>query len=101
MELSPETCRVKPLRRINAIVASCWIYFTIKHDARNHNIKIWAGFLAVCVCVFVCVCVEFDIQNLVDNKSEGVCCGGVHLFTKCVLCNSAGLTVLDMNLFKI
>ena len=32
-----ETCRVKPLRRINAIVASCWIYFTIKHDARNHK----------------------------------------------------------------
>jgi len=30
-------CRVKPLRRINAIVASCWIYFTIKHDARNHK----------------------------------------------------------------
>ena len=29
MELSPETCRVKPLRRINAIVASCWNYFTI------------------------------------------------------------------------
>ena len=28
VELSPETCRVKPLRRINAIVASCWIYFT-------------------------------------------------------------------------
>ena len=37
MELSPETCRIKPLRRINAIVASCWIYFTIKHDARNHK----------------------------------------------------------------
>ena len=32
MELSPETCRVKPLRRINAIVASCWIYFTIQLD---------------------------------------------------------------------
>ena len=30
---------VKPLRRINAIVASCWNYFTIKHDARNHNIN--------------------------------------------------------------
>ena len=29
VELSPETCRVKPLRRINAIVASCWIYYTI------------------------------------------------------------------------
>ena len=28
VELSPETCRVKPLRRINAIVASCWIYYT-------------------------------------------------------------------------
>ena len=28
VELSPETCRVKPLRRINSIVASCWIYFT-------------------------------------------------------------------------
>jgi len=24
------TCRVKPLRRINAIVASCWNYFNIK-----------------------------------------------------------------------
>ena len=30
VELSPETCRVKPLRRINAIVASCCIYFTMK-----------------------------------------------------------------------
>ena len=30
VELSPETCRVKPLRRINAIVASCRIYFTIE-----------------------------------------------------------------------
>ena len=29
VELSPETCRVKPLRRINATVASCWNYFTI------------------------------------------------------------------------
>ena len=29
MELSPETCRVKPLRRINAIVAFYWIYFTV------------------------------------------------------------------------
>ena len=28
VELSPESCRVKPLRRINAFVASCWIYFT-------------------------------------------------------------------------
>ena len=27
--VSPETCRVKPLRRINAIIASCWNYFTI------------------------------------------------------------------------
>ena len=26
--LSPETCRVKPLRIKNAIVASCWTYFT-------------------------------------------------------------------------
>jgi len=35
VELSPETCRVKPLRRINAIVASCWIYFTIKAAYNN------------------------------------------------------------------
>ena len=51
----------------------------------------------------MCVCVydEFDIQNLVDNKSEGVYSGGVHLFTKCVLCNSAGFYVLDMDLFQI
>jgi len=36
--LSPETCRVKPLRIKNAIVASCWTYFTtIKNDARNHK----------------------------------------------------------------
>ena len=40
VELSPETCRVKPLRRINAIVASCWIYFTIKHNARNHKVHL-------------------------------------------------------------
>ena len=47
VRLSPETCRVKPLRiknakknEKNAIVASCWTYFTnIKHDARNH--KYW------------------------------------------------------------
>ena len=32
MELSPETCRVKPLRIINAIVASCWIYFIIRDN---------------------------------------------------------------------
>jgi len=44
---------------------------------------------------------EFDIQNLVDNKSEGVYSGGVHLFTKCFLCNSAGFCVLDMDLFQI
>ena len=31
VELSSETCRVKPLRRINAIVASCWNHFTIFH----------------------------------------------------------------------
>ena len=48
MELSPETCRVKPLRRINAIVASCWIYFTIKaegireEDARE-NMWMYGG----------------------------------------------------------
>jgi len=28
---STETCRVKPLRIKNAIVASCWTYFTIGH----------------------------------------------------------------------
>ena len=28
VRLSPETCRVKPLRLKNAIVASCWTYFT-------------------------------------------------------------------------
>jgi len=39
--LSPETCRVKPLGIKNAIVASCWTYFTtIKHDAWNHKYKI-------------------------------------------------------------
>ena len=38
VRLSPETCRVKPLRIKNAIVASCWTYFTtIKHDTRNHK----------------------------------------------------------------
>jgi len=36
VELSPETCRVKPLRRINAIVASCWNYFTIWYIV-THN----------------------------------------------------------------
>ena len=40
-EINPTRCNncvySSPLRRINAIVASCWIYFTIKHDARNHK----------------------------------------------------------------
>ena len=46
VELSPETCRVKPLRRINAIVASCWNYFTIKHDARNRKYEgVWSRVL--------------------------------------------------------
>ena len=33
--LSPETCRVKPLRRINAIVASCWNCFTMSARISN------------------------------------------------------------------
>ena len=37
VELSPETCRVKPLRRINAIVASCWMYFTTTHEEVTYN----------------------------------------------------------------
>ena len=37
--MSPETCRVKPLRRINAIVASCWNYFTIRF--KHLGIIIW------------------------------------------------------------
>ena len=45
------------------------------------------------VCVCVCVYEEFDIQNLVDNKSDGVYSGGSHLFTKCILCNYAGFGV--------
>jgi len=38
VELSPETCRVKPLRRINAIVASCWNHFTIHHTKEGFSI---------------------------------------------------------------
>ena len=38
MELSPETCRVKPLRRINAIVASCWNYFTMIIQLTQHSL---------------------------------------------------------------
>jgi len=36
VELSPETCRVKPSRKTNAIVASCWIYFTIISPDDGH-----------------------------------------------------------------
>ena len=46
VELSPETCRVKPLRRIKAIVASCWNYFTILINFS------WSHFI---VCPTVCV----------------------------------------------
>ena len=41
MELySSEICPTRSIaENKNAIVASCWTYFTtIKHDARNHNI---------------------------------------------------------------
>ena len=41
----------------------------------------------------MCAYEEFDFQNLVDNKSDGVQFGGAHLFTKCILCNSAGFGV--------
>ena len=51
VELSPETCRVEPLRRINAIVASCWNYFTIKHDARNHKYYVFFVNDALLVCI--------------------------------------------------
>ena len=49
VELSPETCRVKPLRRIDAIVASCWIYFTIPnyqpyfHSVIKYGIIFWSN----------------------------------------------------------
>ena len=55
MELSPETCRVKPLRRINAIVASCWNYFTIKHDARNHKYKVVKGVIKLLTAIQIIV----------------------------------------------
>ena len=38
VRLSPETCRVKPLRIKNAIVASCWTYFT--NCALSWNVKL-------------------------------------------------------------
>ena len=54
MRLSPETCRIKPLRIKNAIVASCWTYFTtIKHDARNHKYQIHASYSIIAL-VTVC-----------------------------------------------
>ena len=39
VRLSPETCRVKPMRIKNAIVASCWTYFTIGH--KQHMYSWW------------------------------------------------------------
>ena len=64
VELTPETCRVKPLRRINAIVASCWTYFTtIKHDARNH--KYYALNVSyLCVCFFFGCVSLFGVTRL-------------------------------------
>ena len=47
MELSPETCRVKPLRRINAIVASCWNYFTINFLGYDEIMPPVFGLMAV------------------------------------------------------
>ena len=45
VELSPETCRVKPLRRINAIVASCWNYLTtIPDDGFTWAETCWSSF---------------------------------------------------------
>jgi len=43
VELSPKTCRVKPLRRINAIVASCWIYFTTTNNAAIDEVLIFVS----------------------------------------------------------
>jgi hypothetical protein len=43
VELSPETCRIKPLRRINTIVASCWNYFTMTHRGLEY-VAGWISF---------------------------------------------------------
>ena len=51
VELSPETCRVKPLRRINVIVASCWIYFTtisVCLCAGTNSTVVWNFWLSWC-----------------------------------------------------
>jgi len=51
VELSPETCRVKPLRRINAIVVSCWNYFTISMMHGTTNIEctnVWQSIKLAC-----------------------------------------------------
>jgi len=55
VELSPETCKLKPLQRINAIVASCWIYFTTSRcelQVTNHMMhrKTWIN-MALYFCV--------------------------------------------------
>ena len=43
MRLLPETCRVKPLRIKNAIVASCWTYFTKSQNVTLHCVTEFTG----------------------------------------------------------
>ena len=63
--LSPETCRVKPLRRINAIVASCWIYFTTPHALLRVVVPVVPNFCSLNV-IFVLSFITSPPRNLRD-----------------------------------
>ena len=62
MRLSPETCRVKPLRIKNAIVASCWTYFTnIGYYFYYYIMSYLFDRFLTCVCWY-CICINLSVK---------------------------------------
>ena len=70
--MSPETCRVKPLRIKNAIVASCWTYFTSFYNFNYfNNLRIFI------------ICVHYLDNKLLDIN-DARCKHEVHVMSNFV-----------------
>ena len=88
VELSPETCRVKPLRRINAIVASCWIYFTtpkFRFVAMFSILRTLFRNYSLCLCsvlVSYFACLNKKFRNSLDRNLSGLQSPSVCLWGK-------------------
>ena len=75
------------MRRINAIVASCWIYFTIKHDARNHKYTVFVSVSQYVFSIGGMWLVSSDISGMFSvSDGYGSACLSYVQFIACPAC---------------